>query len=126
MHIGLMAGVEDDRIVWRVEYPMQCQRQLDDAEVRYQMPTGCGHLVNEKLANLVGQILQVRLGKVLQIGGPTDLFKHPVSVRTATRPPRRPAQIPRRLLTSSIKVARSAAQLSLLSYAPVSREAWSA
>ena len=32
-------------------------------------------------ANLDGQITQVRLGKVLQIGGPTDLFKHPASVR---------------------------------------------
>jgi CBS domain-containing protein len=44
--------------------------------------------VYQELANLVGQITQVRLGKVLQIGGPADLFKHSASVR------RRPGQVP--------------------------------
>jgi hypothetical protein len=49
--------------------------------------------VNEKLANLVGQIPQVRLGKVLQIGWPTDPFKHPDSVRITASSQRRPAEI---------------------------------
>ena len=77
-----MAGVEDDRIVRRVEHPVQRERQLDDAEVGAEMPAGCSDLVDQELADLVGQIAQLRLGKVLQISGTADLFKHSVSVRT--------------------------------------------
>jgi hypothetical protein len=50
--------------------------------------------VDQKLADLGGQITQVRLGKVLQIGGPTDLFKHPDSVRTTASSMRGPAEMP--------------------------------
>ena len=77
MHVGLVAGVEDDRIVRRVEYPVQRQRQLDDAEVGSKMASGRGDFVNQKLADLHGQIAQIRLGEVLQIGGSTDPFEHP-------------------------------------------------
>ena len=56
VHVGLVAGVEDDRIVRRIEHPVDRQRQLDDAEVGPQMPPGSSHLVDQKLANLAGQI----------------------------------------------------------------------
>ena len=50
--VGLMAGVEDDRVVRRVEHPVQRERQLDDAEVGAEMSTGCSDLVNQELTDL--------------------------------------------------------------------------
>ncbi len=41
--------------------------------------------VDQKVADLGGQIAQFRLRQVLQIGGPTDLFKHSASVRRAAK-----------------------------------------
>ena len=38
--IGLVAGVEDDRIVRRVEDSVNAQGEFDDAKVRAQVPTG--------------------------------------------------------------------------------------
>ena len=56
VHVGLVAGVEDDRIVRRVEHPVQCERELDHAEVGAEMPTGCSDLVDQELSDLIGQI----------------------------------------------------------------------
>jgi hypothetical protein len=50
--VRLVTGVEDDRIVRRVEHPVQRQRELDDAEVRPQVPPGRSNLVDQELANL--------------------------------------------------------------------------
>ena len=33
VHIGLMPGVEQDAVDRRVEYPVQCDRELDHAQV---------------------------------------------------------------------------------------------
>ena len=33
VHVGLMAGVEDDRIVWRIEHAMQRQGEFDDTQI---------------------------------------------------------------------------------------------
>ena len=90
-----MAGVEDDRVVRRIEYPVQRQRQFDDAEVGSEMASGRGDFVDQKLADLDGQIAQIRLREVLQIGGPTDPFKHFASVPTSRQAgPRLPAEMP--------------------------------
>ena len=78
-----MAGVEDDRVVRRVEDPVQGQREFDHSEIGPQMSTGGSDLVDQELANLDGQFGQLRLGKVLQISGSADLFKHYASLRTA-------------------------------------------
>ena len=56
VYVGLMTGVEDDRIVGRVEYPVQRQRELDDAEVRAEVTSGCSDLVDQELSDLVSQI----------------------------------------------------------------------
>jgi len=40
--------------------------------------------MDQELADLVGQIQHFRMREVLQIGGPTDPFEHPASVRTTT------------------------------------------
>ena len=46
------------------------------------MPARCSDLVDQKFADFLCQIAQLRLGKVLQISGTADLFKHSDSVRT--------------------------------------------
>jgi hypothetical protein len=50
-----MTGVEDDGIVRRIEDPVQRQGELDDAEIRTEMPSGCSHLVNQELTDLSSQ-----------------------------------------------------------------------
>ena len=55
VYVGLMAGVEDDRIVRRVEHPVQRQRELDDTEVGAEMSTGCSDLMDQKLSDLVSK-----------------------------------------------------------------------
>ena len=85
VHVRLMAGVEEDRVVRRVEDPVQRQRQLDDTEVGPEVATCGSDLVNQELANLGSQLGQLRLGQVLQIGGAANLFKHLASLRTPAR-----------------------------------------
>jgi hypothetical protein len=77
-----MARVEDDRVVRRIEDTMKRQRELDHAEVGPQMPPGGRNLVDQVLADFVGEVGELPLRKALQICGTADLFKHPVSVRT--------------------------------------------
>jgi hypothetical protein len=51
-----MAGVEDDRIVRRVEHPVQCQRQLDQPEVGPKCPPVAANFVDQKITDLMSQI----------------------------------------------------------------------
>ncbi len=81
VHIGLVPGVEDDRIVRRVEHPMQSKGELDHTEVGAEVPAGCSDLVNQEFADFLRQVAHLRLGQVLQICGAADLFKHPASLR---------------------------------------------
>ena len=85
VHIGLMSGVEDDRIVRRIEHPVQGKGQLDHTEIGAEMPAGCSDLVNQEFADFPRQIAQLRLCQVLQICGTADLFKHSDSLRTRIR-----------------------------------------
>ena len=55
---------------------MQGERELHHTEVRAEMPAGCSDLVDQKFADFLGQIAELRLRKVLQISGTADLFKH--------------------------------------------------
>src|SRR5665213_597686 len=50
VHIGLVAGVPDDRILWTVEDPMQREGQLDHAKVRRKMTAGSGCLLDQELS----------------------------------------------------------------------------
>ena len=40
VHVGLVTGVPDDRVARRVEYAVQRDRELDDAEVRSEVTAG--------------------------------------------------------------------------------------
>jgi hypothetical protein len=85
VHVGLVARVEDDRVVRRVEHAMQRKRELHHTEIGAEMPAGCSDLMDQKFTDFLCQIAQLRLREVLQIGGTADLFKHQVSVRTGLR-----------------------------------------
>lgn len=76
VHIGLMAGVEDDRIGWRIEDPVQRDGQLHDTEVRSEVPAGDGDLPHQELANLLGQLAQLRYRQPTQVLGHVDPGKH--------------------------------------------------
>ena len=76
VHISLMTGVEDDRVVGRVEHAVQRQGEFHHTEVGPQVATGRRDLMDQKLADLHRQFCQLILGKVLQIGRAADLFEH--------------------------------------------------
>ena len=57
MDVGLVAGVEDERVVGRVEDAVQRDRELDDAEVRAEVPAGAGDVLDEELADLGGELV---------------------------------------------------------------------
>ena len=71
-----------------VEYPVQRQSQLHHAQIGPQVSPGGGDFVDEELPDLRRQIGQLCLREVLQIGGAADPIKHPVSLRTRTKPHR--------------------------------------
>ena len=60
VHVRLVAGVEQDPVLGRVEDPVQRQGQLDDAEVRAEVPAGTGDLVDQEVADLGGQQRELR------------------------------------------------------------------
>lgn len=69
MHIGLVAGVEDDRVARRVEDSVHGQRQFDDAQVGAQVPTGGRDIADQKLPQLLAQashLFLAELGEVLR------------------------------------------------------------
>ena len=84
VHVGLMSGVEQDRVVRRVEDAVQCQRQFHDAQVGSQVPARRRDLVDQEVADFSSQLFQLRLCQVLQISGTADLFKHSASLRTVS------------------------------------------
>jgi hypothetical protein len=48
---------------------MERNRELDDSEVWSQVATGLGHFVDQKLANLLGQLGQLFGVEAPQVGG---------------------------------------------------------
>jgi hypothetical protein len=71
--VGLMAGVEDDRVARRVEDPVQGECQLDDAQVGAEMSASGSNLGDEELADLQSEIVHLGLRQALQISGTADL-----------------------------------------------------
>jgi hypothetical protein len=67
VRIGLMADVPDQPVARRVEHVVQRNGQLDHAEPGAQVPAGDGNGRNRLLAQLVGELAQLILGKPTQI-----------------------------------------------------------
>ena len=59
MRIGLMADIPDQPVARRIEDVMQRDGELDDAEPRAKMAAGDGYRVDELLAQLFGNLLQI-------------------------------------------------------------------
>ncbi len=60
--VGLVADVEEDRVVWGVEDPVQPHRQLDHAEVGAEMPARARDRRDEVVADLLRE--HFALGRV--------------------------------------------------------------
>jgi len=50
--VSLMAGVEQENVLGRLEDPVQRKRQLDNTEVRTEVPTGTRHCLHDEVADL--------------------------------------------------------------------------
>ena len=91
VHVGLVAGVPDDGVGRRVEHPVQRQRQLDGAEVGPEVAAGLGHGLDDEVADLAGEIVQ--LGVASARAGPPGGGSRAAASRR--RYPRRPGQVRR-------------------------------
>src|SRR6266540_859310 len=74
--VGLMTGVPDDPVGRGVEHAVQGDGELDDTEVRPQVPAGRGDRPDEELPDLAGQLDELVLAEFAQIAGLSDGFEH--------------------------------------------------
>ena len=84
VHVGLVAGVPQDRVLRRLEHAVQGERQLDRAEVRAEVPGVLGDGFDDEVADLAGQSVDLgvrqaaevaRLGDPLQVHQRTTLSR---------------------------------------------------
>lgn len=67
MGVALVADVPDDLVAGRFEAAMDGDGQLDDAQVRRQMPARAGHRLQDALTNLPGQLDELFARQVPQV-----------------------------------------------------------
>ena len=67
VRVGLVADVPHQPVVRRVEHVMQRDGQLHRAEIGRQMAAGLAHRVDQKLAQLVGQLRQLLALQLAQV-----------------------------------------------------------
>ena len=67
MHVRLVARVKNDRVLRGAEHPVQADRQLDDAQVRAQVPARARHVVNQERANFRRQFVQLLAFQATQL-----------------------------------------------------------
>ncbi len=72
MHVGLVPGVEDDGVGGGIEDLVEGDRQLDDAEVRTEVPAGAGDVLDEEGPHLGRELTQLVGGQVIEITGAVD------------------------------------------------------
>ena len=59
MHVGLVAGVPDDRVARAGEDAVEGERQLHHAEVWREMAAGLGDVLDQELADLLRELLEL-------------------------------------------------------------------
>ena len=74
--VGLVPGVEDDRVARRVEDAVQGDGQLDDAEVGAEVSAGLRHGVDQEVADLLGEAGHLGGRQPLEVGGAVDGLEH--------------------------------------------------
>jgi hypothetical protein len=70
-----MANVPDNAVGRRIEHIVQRDGQLDHAETGAQMPAGHRHCTDRLGAQFVGDLGEVALAQLAQIGGRVDLIQ---------------------------------------------------
>ena len=68
VRVGLVAGVPDDPVARRLEQPMEGDRQLDDAERAAEVAAGRGDGLDDRLADLGGELFELGLGQAAEVG----------------------------------------------------------
>ena len=119
--VGLVAGVPQEDVAGRVEHPVQGEGELDDAEVGAEVATVLGDRVDDELADLEGEDVQLLVGEGLEVlGGRDRLDDHRGSTafvgagsggrRPATMGTRQPYRRPARRAMISARPSRVAAR----------------
>ena len=66
--VGLVTGVPDDPVRRRVEEPVEGDRDLDDAEARAEVAAGLRDGRDDRVPDLRGERLELRLGQPAEVG----------------------------------------------------------
>src|SRR5580658_1232619 len=72
MPVGLMSDVPYQLVIRRVENVMQCHCQLYHAQTGRKMPAMDAHRINNKLPELVAELLQLLPAQFLEVGRGID------------------------------------------------------
>ena len=70
--VALMADVEDELVLRRVEDAMQRDGQFDHAEIRSEMAAGLGEDVDQLIAHFLRELRQILFAKRFDVGWRTD------------------------------------------------------
>ena len=65
MDIGLVTGIEDHCIGWRIEHSVHSESDLDYAKIRSQVAAGLRDGFNQERADFLGQLLELAFAKTL-------------------------------------------------------------
>src|SRR3970040_2851508 len=68
VNVRLMPNVPDEPVGGRVENAVQGEGELDNPEVRREMPPGLGHLVTDEGADLAAELCELLRSQPTQVG----------------------------------------------------------
>ena len=80
VHVRLVAGVEQEPVLGRVEDPVQREGELDHAQVGAEVPAGAGDLRDQEVADLGGEEVQLLGGHPLEVLRAADCREQPTVV----------------------------------------------
>ena len=85
VHVALVAGVEHDRVVRRMERAVDRERQLDDAEIRSEVTAGLRDLADQEPADLGRQFRQLLAAEPIEVARTVDPLEqgHGIRLRVA-------------------------------------------
>ena len=72
VHVGLVPGVEHDRVPRRLEHPVHGDGQLDHTEIGPEVPAGLGDLPYEEGPDLRSELDELFRREVIKISRPGD------------------------------------------------------
>ena len=67
VRVGLVADVPEDLVARRVEHAVDRDRQLAGAKVRAEVAADLADRVDDQLAHLLRDLLEVRVGQVVEV-----------------------------------------------------------